>query len=116
ARDLNRLQVWAAVNEADIGNVHVGQKVTFRVDAYRDRTFSGVVSQIRLDAGMSNNVVTYGAIVGIDNSDQALLPYMTANLQFEVARSSDALLVPNQALRWTPTVDQITPSAQEPFA
>ena len=116
ARDLSRMQVWAAVNEADIGDIHLGQKVTFKVDAYRDRTFAGQVSQIRLNAGMSNNVVTYGVVVDIDNTDGALLPYMTANLQFEVARRTNALLVPNQALRWRPTLAQITPAARAAFA
>jgi len=115
ARDLSRLQVWAAVNEADIGDIRLGQKVNFKVDAYRDQTFTGVVTQIRLNAGMSNNVVTYGVVVDIDNSDGALLPYMTANLQFEVARQADVLQVPNQALRWLPTWNQITPSARSQF-
>lgn len=115
ARDLNRMQVWAAVNEADISEIHNGQKVMFKVDAYRDRTFSGAVSQIRLNAGMSNSVVTYGVVVDIDNSDGKLLPYMTANLQFEVARRDNALLVPNQALRWRPTLKQISPSERSRF-
>jgi len=116
ARDLSKMQVWAAVNEADIGDIHLGQKVSFKVDAYRERTFTGRVSQIRLNAGMSNNVVTYGVVVAIDNNDGALLPYMTANLQFEVARRIDVLLVPNQALRWRPTPAQITPAARAAFA
>lgn len=115
ARDLSRLQVWAAVNEADIGDIRLGQKVTFKVDAYREQSFTGTVKQIRLNAGMSNNVVTYGVVVDIDNSDGALLPYMTANLQFEVARRSDVLLMPNQALRWNPPWNQITPAAREVF-
>lgn len=112
ARDLSRMQVWAAVNEADISDVHVGQKVTFKVDAYRDRTFNGTVSQIRLDASMVSSVVTYGVVVDTDNADGKLMPYMTAKLQFEVAHRSDALLIPNQAIRWRPTWDQITPSAR----
>lgn len=116
ARDLSRMQVWAAVNEADIGDIRLGQKVTFKVDAHRNRTFAGSVSQIRLNAGMSNNVVTYGVVVAIENTDGALLPYMTANLQFEVARRTNALLVPNQALRWRPTLAQITPAARAAFA
>lgn len=116
AKDLNRMQVWAAVNEADIGEIKIGQNVLFKVDAHRDRTFNGHVSQIRLNAGMSNNVVTYGVVVDIDNHDGALLPYMTANLQFEVASRKDVLLVPNQALRWRPSLDQITPSARGDFA
>jgi len=112
ARDLSRLRVWAAVNEADISDVHVGQTVTFKVDACRDQTFHGKVSQIRLNAGMGASVVTYGVIVDVDNSDGKLKPYMTAKLQFEVVRRPDALLIPDQALRWRPTWDQITPSAR----
>ena len=78
AKDLSHMLVWSAVNEADIGDIHVGQKVTFKVDAYRDRTFSGKVSQIRLNASMLQNVVTYGVVVDVDNTDGKLLPYMTA--------------------------------------
>lgn len=115
ARDLDRMQVWAAVNEADIGEIHLGQSVSFKVDAHRDRTFAGTVTQIRLNAGMSNNVVAYGVIVAIDNHDGALKPYMTANLQFEVARRSDALLIPNQALRWRPTLNQISPEFRDEY-
>ena len=116
ARDLSRLQVLAAVNEADIGEVSVGQNVTFRVDAYRETTFAGKVTQVRLNAGMSHNVVTYDVVVDIDNTDGKLLPYMTANLQFEVARQSDVILIPNQALRWRPTPEQITPSERSAFS
>ncbi len=86
--------------------------MTFKVDAYRDRTFSGKVSQIRLNAGLQQNVVTYGVVVDVDNTDGKLLPYMTAKLEFEVARRSNVLLVPNQALRWRPTWEQITPTAR----
>lgn len=113
AKDLRRMLVWAAVNEADIGDIRIGQKVTFKVDAYRDRTFDGKVSQIRLNAGITQNVVSYGVVVDVDNHEGLLLPYMTAKLQFEVARHPNVMLVPNQALRWQPTWDQITPSARE---
>ncbi len=112
AKDLSRMQVWAAVNEADIGDVHVGQKVSFKVDRCRDRTFTGTVSQIRLDANLVSSVVTYGVIVDVDNTDGKLMPYMTAKLQFEVARRSDVPLVPNQALRWRPAWEEISPSAR----
>jgi HlyD family secretion protein len=112
ARDLSRMQVWAAVNEADIGDVHVGQKVTFKVDTYRDRTFTGKVRQKRLDASMVASVVTYGVVVDADNTDGKLMPYMTAKLQFEVARRSDVPLIADQALRWRPTWDQVTLSAR----
>jgi HlyD family secretion protein len=112
AKDLRQMLVWAAVNEADIGDIQIGQKVTFKVDAYRDRTFSGVVSQIRLNASLMQNVVTYGVVIDVENTDELLLPYMTAKVQFEVARRPESLLVPNQALRWRPTWEQVTPVAR----
>jgi HlyD family secretion protein len=112
ARDLRQMLVWAAVNEADIGDIYVGQKVSFKVDAHRDRTFTGAVSQIRLNASLMHNVVTYGVVIDVENTDGVLLPYMTAKLQFEVVRRPDALLVPNQALRWRPTWEQVSPAAR----
>jgi HlyD family secretion protein len=117
AKDLKRLQVWASVNEADIGNIHPGQPVTFTVDAYPNQTFHGVVGQIRLNASMTQNVVTYTVVVETDNSDGKLLPYLTANLQFQVAEHKDSLLVPNAALRWKPTSpEQVAPDAREDYA
>jgi HlyD family secretion protein len=112
ARDLAHMQVWAAVNEADIGEVKIGQAVTFKVDAYRERTFSGKVSQVRLNAGLQQNVVTYGVVVDVENPDGKLLPYMTARLEFDMARRLNVLRVPNQALHWRPTWEQITPTAR----
>lgn len=112
AADLDHMLVWSAVNEADIGDVKVGQTVTFTVDAYRGRTFSGKVSQIRLNPSLEKTVVTYGVMVEVDNADGKLLPYMTAKLQFEVASRHNAILVPNQALRWQPTWRQISRTAQ----
>ncbi len=112
ATDLRQMQVWCAVNEADIGDIRVGQKATFTVDAFRDRTFSGQVSQIRLNAGLQQNVVTYGVIVVVDNSDLKLLPYMTAKVKFAVARRPNVILVPTQALRWQPLWGEISPAAR----
>ena len=112
ATDLSKMQIWAAVNEADIGVIHNGQEVTFTVDSFRDRVFNGKVSQIRHNASLQQNVVTYGVIVDADNADGKLLPYMTAKLQFEVARRRNVTLVPHQALRWKPTLSQISLSAR----
>jgi len=109
AKDMSKMRVRASVNEADIGSIHLGQKATFTVDAYPERTFDGVVTQVRLNAAIVQNVVTYSVIVTADNESGKLLPYMTANIQFEVARREDALLVPNQALRWLPAPDQVVP-------
>ncbi|MGC3972051.1 MAG: efflux RND transporter periplasmic adaptor subunit [Pirellulales bacterium] len=97
AKDLTKVQVWASVNEADIGRIQPGQTVRFNVDAYPGETFNGVVGQIRLNAQMTQNVVTYTVVVNADNSSGKLLPYLTANLQFEVTKRSGALLVPNSA-------------------
>ena len=107
AKDLNRIQVWASVNEADIGKIHEGQKVNFTVDAFGDQVFEGVVNKIRLNATMSQNVVTYTVEVNHDNSDGKLLPYLTTNLQFETGHRQNVMLVPNAALRWSPRPGQI---------
>jgi HlyD family secretion protein len=115
AKDLNRLQLWASVNEADIGQIHPGQSVRFTVDAYPRKTFHGVVSQIRLNATMTQNVVTYTVVVNTDNSDGQLLPYMTANVQFEIARRENALLVPSAALRWRPQSAQVAEDERDAF-
>jgi HlyD family secretion protein len=102
AKDLRRMKVWASVNEADVSRVRVGQPVRFTVDAYPGRTFDGTVGRVRFNATNTQNVVVYTVEVATDNPDGALLPYMTANLQFEVDRRADALLVPNAALRYKP--------------
>ncbi len=112
AEDLTKLVVWASVNEADIGNIHPGQPATFTVDAFPGQTFKGTVSKVRLNASMTSNVVTYTVEIITDNSSGKLLPYLTANVQFEVDRRSDVLMVPNAALRWTPTDEQIAPDAR----
>jgi HlyD family secretion protein len=107
AKDLTRIQVWASVNEADIGNIRPGQPVTFTVDAYPGTTFQGEVGKVRLNATMTQNVVTYTVEVNTDNADGKLLPYLTANLKFMVAERQNVLLVPNAALRWFPRQEQI---------
>ena len=84
AKDLRRMQVWASVNEADIGRIHLDMPVRFTVDAYDGEMFRGKVTQIRMNATMTQNVVTYTVIVTTDNSSGKLLPYLTANVQFEV--------------------------------
>jgi HlyD family secretion protein len=95
------MQVWASVNEADVGTIHSGQAVCFTADAFPGEVFQGVVApdQPRLNASMTQIVVTYTVVVNTDNSSGKLLPYLTANLQFEVNRDSNVLLVPNAAQR-----------------
>lgn len=107
AKDLRRMQVWASVNEADVGNIRPGQRVTFTVDALPGQTFTGSVAKIRLNAAMTQNVVTYTVEVTADNSQRKLLPYLTANVQFEIARREHVLTVPNAALRWSPRPGRI---------
>ena len=104
AKDLSRLEIWSSVNETDIGSIHEGQEVRFTVSSVPRETFEGKVSQIRLNASMTQNVVTYTVVVAVDNSGGRLLPYLTARLQFEVETRKGVLLVPNAALRWQPLV------------
>jgi HlyD family secretion protein len=115
ARDLRRIEVWVSVNEADIGNIHPGEPVTFTVDAYPGQVFRGEVSKVRLNATMTQNVVTYTVVVSTDNSDGRLLPYLTANAEFEVGRRQNVLTVPNSALRWWPQPGQVAASLRKKF-
>src|SRR5262249_42333188 len=95
-------------SETDIGKIHDGGPATFRVDAYPDRRFQGIISQVRYAQTIVDNVVTYTTMIDVDNSDLALRPGMTATISFEVARAENAMLVPNAAMRFTidtPAVD-----------
>jgi HlyD family secretion protein len=112
AKDLKRLQVWVSVNEADIGHIQPGQAVTFTVDAFPGEVFSGEVGKVRLNATMTQNVVTYTVEIITDNSSGKLLPYLTANVNFIVGERTNVLLVPNAALRWVPLSDQIAPESR----
>jgi HlyD family secretion protein len=109
AKDLRRMQVWVSVNEADIGRIRVGMPVQFTVDAYPDDKFRGAVTQIRMNATMTQNVVNYTVVVTAENRDGKLLPYMTASVLFEVSSLSKVLLVPSSALRWRPKSSEIAP-------
>ena len=102
AQDLTKMQVSADVSESDIGMCRVGQPVHFTVDAYPDQSFRGTISQIRLNATVNQNVVTYPVIIEVPNPDLALRPNMTANVTIDVAIAADVLRVPNGALRWRP--------------
>lgn len=111
AKDLRKMELWVPVNEADIGSIHVGQPVSFTVDAFPGQTFHGEVGKVRLNAVMTQNVVTFTVEVVTDNSSGQLLPYLTANVQFEAGRRENVMLVPNGALRWQPRPDQIEGAA-----
>ncbi|MEO8431932.1 MAG: efflux RND transporter periplasmic adaptor subunit [Acidobacteriota bacterium] len=100
AQDLAKMQVSADVSESDIGRIKIGESVRFTVDAYPERQFRGKVAQIRLNATVNQNVVTYPVIVEVPNEDLLLKPTMTANVTVDVATVQDALRVPNAALRF----------------
>ena len=99
AKDLKRMQIWVAVNEADIGRIQPGQRTVFTVDTFPGETFQGIVSKVRLNASMSQNVVTYVVEVTTDNSSGKLLPYLTASVKFVINERKQVLAVPNAALR-----------------
>ena len=102
AQDLTQMQVEASVVEADVSRFSVGQPVTFNVDAYPDRLFTGTVKQIRKAPKTIQNIVTYVVVISTANPDEVLLPGMTANLQVVVAKRVSVLKVPNMALRFRP--------------
>jgi multidrug efflux pump subunit AcrA (membrane-fusion protein) len=102
AQDLTKMQVDAAVSESDIGEVQTGQKVSFTVDAYPERTFTGVVGQVRNAPLNVANVVTYDVVVAVDNSDLALKPGMTATVSITTQRRDDVVRIPLRALRFKP--------------
>ncbi len=111
AKDLRRMQIWASVNEADVGSIRPDQPVTFTADAVPNRTFQGKVAKLRYNATMTNNVVTYTVEINVDNSDLSLIPYATTNVAFEVAKREGVLMVPNAALRYTPSSTRSDPAA-----
>lgn len=112
AKDLRRIEVWSAVNEADIGQLKVGMPVHFKVDAFPDDVFEGEVRQIRLDAKVTNNVITYTVVVSTNNDDLKLLPYLSADVKFELDERREVLKVPNAAMRYRPRPELIIPPPQ----
>ncbi len=113
AEDLTKMQIWVAVNEADVGRIIPGGPVTFTCDAFPGREFQGTVGKVRLNATMTQNVVMYTVEVNTENPDNILLPYLTANVHFIVKKEANTLLVPNAALRWSPSSPmQVAPDAR----
>lgn len=102
AQDLSKMQIDTSYAEADVGSIHVGQQTNFRVDAFPNRSFHGVVHQVRLNPTTQQNVVTYNVVVAVDNADQSLLPGMTAYVNIIIAERKDVIMVPNAALRYRP--------------
>lgn len=107
AQDLTNMQVVADVDEADIGDVKEGERVSFTVDAYPDDTFEGTVKQVRQEATTTNNVVTYEVVISAPNADLKLKPGLTANVTIYTAERKDVLAVPSKALRFTPTKETV---------
>lgn len=102
AEDLARMDLLANVDEADIGQVRPGQEATFTVDAFDNREFSATITQVRYASEMTDDVVTYKAVLAVENPDLSLRPGMTATATITVAEETGILLVPNAALRWAP--------------
>lgn len=107
AQDLTNMQVVADVDEADIGDVKEGERVTFTVDAYPDDTFEGKVKQVRQEATTTNNVVTYEVVISAPNADLKLKPGLTANVTIYTAERKGVLSVPSKALRFIPQKETV---------
>ncbi len=112
AQDLTKMEIDTSVDEADISRVMEGQPVTFTVDSYPERRFQGKVIQIRNSPVITQNVVTYVVVVGVDNRDLNLKPGMTANVSIETARKENVLKIPSAALRFKPKVEKETQAAK----
>lgn len=107
AQDLTNMQVVADVDEADIGDVKEGERVSFTVDAYPDDTFEGTVKQVRQEATTNNNVVTYEVVISAPNADLKLKPGLTANVTIYTAERKGVLSVQSKALRFTPQKETV---------
>lgn len=123
AQDLGKMQIDSSYAEADVGRIRAGQQATFRVDAFPDRSFNGVVRQVRLNPTTQQNVVTYNVVIAVDNPDKVLMPGMTAYVSVITAQKNDVLLVPNAALRFRvpedkrqKTADRNTDAGNDPSA
>jgi HlyD family secretion protein len=101
-QDLKRMLVYSNTDEADVGRIKVGKQATFRVDSFPRETFSGTVSQVRMNATTIQNVVTYNTMVAFDNPDLRLFPGMTAYISIPVAEAKNVVKIPNGALRYKP--------------
>ncbi|MCU7496118.1 MAG: efflux RND transporter periplasmic adaptor subunit [Ignavibacteria bacterium] len=114
ANDLSQMQIIANVDESDIGQIKVGQNVTFTVQAYPDKTFEGLVQQIRLQPTTIQNVVNYSVVINVSNNEGYLMPGMTATINFQIAHADNVLKVPNAALRMRPTPEMIAQAKSSP--
>ncbi len=112
ARDMTKMEIEALVDESDIGSIRTGQKVRFTVQSYQDKTFNGVVKQVRLQPTTVSNVVNYTVIVEAGNDEQLLLPGMTATVDFIIDAREEVLVVPNTALKIQPTEKMLAEAQQ----
>ena len=115
AKDFKKMQVWVSVNEADIGSIREGMPVEFTVDAFQGVIFNGKVKKVRLNATMSQNVVTYIVEVDTDNRSGKLLPYLTANVKFILDERADALNISSAALRFVPPEECVSAAGKAAF-
>jgi HlyD family secretion protein len=113
ANDLTKMQVQASIDEADIGKIQNGQDVTFTVDAYPELTFTGTVSQIRLQPTILQNVVNYTVIIDVPNPDKKLMPGMTANITVKIQEALGVLKIPASALKFWPPQDNLDQALKE---
>jgi HlyD family secretion protein len=113
AEDLEQMEILASIDESDIGQIVLGQKVDFSVQAYPDKKFWGTVVQKRINSAVVSNVVNYTVVVNADNKDHFLLPGMTATMDFYIQERDSVLVSPNAALRFTPTDDQLAEYTKE---
>jgi HlyD family secretion protein len=116
AQDLAQMQILAAVDESDISAIKAGQAVQFTVQAYPGRNFAGSVDEVRLQSKLQDNVVSYTAVVRLDNSDGKLLPGMTATVEFITGSANNVLTVPNAALRFKPSAEELAAAGLPPTA
>jgi HlyD family secretion protein len=112
ANDLSQMQILASVSESDIGAIKDGQQVKFTVQPYPNQNFTGTVRQVRLQSTTQDNVVNYTAVIAVSNLEGKLLPGMTATVQFLTGSANDVLTVPNAALRYRPTAEQMATVAE----
>ncbi len=113
AKDMKKMEVWVSVNEADIGHIKAGMPVEFTIDTFPGQVFHGTVKRVRLNATMSQNVVTYIVEVTTDNSNGQLIPYLTANVKFIRERHHNVLTVSNAAFRFQPDASLIAPEYRD---
>ena len=112
AADLSKMRVLASLDESDVERIQPGQQATFQVDAYPTEVFEGTVSQVRLQPVVVQNVVTYTTVIDVSNADLRLKPGMTATVTIEVARRNDMVRIPNAALRFRPSEEELAALGQ----